>query len=511
MRIITGLLLLSAVAWAGERPRDLPAHPNILFIAVDDLRPELGAYGVSYVKSPNIDRLANQGVIFRQAHVQSAVCNPSRASLLTGLRPDTTKVWDLSTDLRQVSPDVVTLPQYLKARGYHTVAVGKIFHNIFPDALSWSEPQIRIPGYPFDPDAVYRAPENMAIQEAKKQEFIKAGKQAERIDQYGEWYLKAKATEAADLPDNAYFDGAQTDAALAKLAELKGSGQPFFFGVGFYRPHLPFNAPKKYWDLYDRAAIPLAADPFVGKDAPVIAINNLRELKGYTDFAQVKHPAEGSLTEAEARLLKHGYLASVSYVDAQVGRLLQRLEELGLAENTIVVLWGDNGWKLGEHNSWAKMTNYDVDTRVPLIVRMPGHSIHPAQVDRMVELVDLFPSLCELSGVPVPEHLEGRSFVPLMTHPAQPWKPAVFSQYLADGIWAPPDGKAYMGYTMRTDRYRYTAWLDWKTKAQVAVELYDHKADPLEDVNIAERPEMAEIKTELAHELAAGWRAQLPK
>jgi iduronate 2-sulfatase len=358
--------LAGCVSPAERRP------PNVLFIAVDDLRPELGAYGNTIIQTPNIDRLAASGTTFLQAHVQQAVCSPSRSSLMTGLRPDAIRIWDLWTHFRTTVPDVVTLPQQFMAHGYHAAAIGKIYHNIFPDTLSWSEPQLYVPGFPFDPDAVYRHPDNIAIQEARKAEIIAAGQQDRYIDVFGEWYLKAGATEKVDLPDSVYYDGAQTDVALKKLVELRDRDQPFFFGVGYYRPHLPFNAPAKYWDLYDPATIPLAENPDIPRDAPIMALNTMRELWGYSDFKHVAHPFNGSLTEAEERHLKHGYYASVSYVDAQIGRLLDRLEELGLAENTIVVLWGDHGWKLGEHNSWGKMTNYEVDTRAPLILRGPG-------------------------------------------------------------------------------------------------------------------------------------------
>ncbi len=245
-----------------------PAQPNILFIAVDDLRPELGCYGQAYVHSPNIDRLAQQAVVFNRAYCQQAVCNASRASLMTGLRPDSLQVWDLQTDFRQTKPDVVTLPQYFKQHGYHCAAVGKIYHNTIPDPLSWSEPKLHIDGWPFDPDAVYVTPANLALVEERKQQLIAEGQQEKRIDRLGKWYIKTVATEVADVPDNAYYDGAQTDVAVEKLKSLRDQGRPFFFAVGYYRPHLPFNAPKRYWDLYDRQQIPLAANNELPTGAP---------------------------------------------------------------------------------------------------------------------------------------------------------------------------------------------------------------------------------------------------
>lgn len=506
--ILAVMLPLLALLYGCNSER--PAPPNVLFIAVDDLRPELGCYGNDYVQSPNIDRLARNGITFNRAYCQSAVCNPSRASLLTGLRPDNIRVWDLQTDFRDHKPDAVTLPQYFKNNGYHSVAIGKIYHNVIPDSLSWSEDKLHIRGYPFDPDAVYRAPENLAILEQRQQEIIAAGREARHIDRLGQWYLKAVATEMVDMPDNVYYDGAQTDVAIEKLGELKANGKPFFFGIGYYRPHLPFNAPKKYWDLYDRAAIPLAENDRLPENAPLMAINNLRELRGYSDFKHIPHPQEGPLSEAETRLLKHGYLASVSYIDAQVGRLLDALDRLGLAENTIVVLWGDHGWKLGEQGSWCKMTNYEIDTRVPLILAAPGMKQRNLRSERLVEFVDVYPTLCELAGLPVPPGLDGRSAAPLLENPDRPWKKAAFSQFLREGIWIAPDGIEYMGYAIRTEHYRYVEWINWETKAFAAAELYDHQNDPLEQHNIVNLPENAALVQELAAQLKAGGDGAIP-
>jgi arylsulfatase A-like enzyme len=508
---ILALLLLGLIS-QGCGPSEPPesARPNVLFIAVDDLRPELGAYGNPDIRTPNIDRLAEGGVAFLQAHVQQAVCNPSRASVMTGLRPDSLRVWDLQTDFRRTVPDVVTLPQHFMRNGYHAAAIGKIYHNVIPDSLSWSEPKLHIDGYPFDPDAVYRHPDNIAIQEARKAAIIEAGEEARYIDQYGQWYLKAASTEAVSGEDDLYYDGAQTDAAIEKLGELAAGDRPFFFAIGYYRPHLPFNAPQKYWDLYDPAAIPSAGNPAVPLGGPPMAINNMRELRGYTDFRGVPHPFDGSVSAADARRLKHGYYASVSYVDAQVGRLLDALDDLGLAENTIVVLWGDHGWKLGEHNSWAKMTNYEVDTRAPLIVRAAGGRGRGAKIEGLVEFVDIYPTLAELAGLPVPDHVQGISLVPLVEDPDRPWKSAVFSQFLREGIWIAPDGIEYMGYAVRTDRYRYVTWVNWETGEVAARELYDHETDPGENVNLAGQPEYAGTLAELEQVRLAGWRAALP-
>ena len=486
------------------------SKPNILFIAVDDLRPELGCYGSEIAVSPHIDRLAESGVTFTRAYCQQAVCNPSRASLMTGLRPDTIQVWDLQTDFRTTRPQTVTLPQQLMKHGYHTVGIGKIYHNIIQDAASWSEPKMNVPDYPYDPDAVYRAKENVDWLEKKKQGLIAKGDKS-RVDQFGKWYLKHVATENPDVDDDAYFDGAQTTVAIEKMKRLAEKEKPFFLAVGYYRPHLPFNVPKRYWDLYDREAIPAAPNPSIPKNAPIMAVNTAREIRGYTDFKDMPQPHEGSLTEDQARLLKHGYLASVSYIDAQVGRLLDNLQKLGLDDNTIVVLWGDHGWKLGEHNSWCKMTNFEIDTRVPLIVRAPNAKENGKQCAQLVEFVDIYPTLCKLANVPLRDELEGTSLTPLLADAKRPWKKAVFSQFLRDGIWIAPDNVAYMGRCVRTERYRYVEWTKKDSKDVVARELYDLKNDPLENENVVKDKNNSETIAKLASILKQGWKQALPQ
>jgi arylsulfatase A-like enzyme len=489
---------LATAAMAAGRRRP----PNVLFLAVDDLRPELGVYGAKHVESPHIDALARSSTMFTRAYCQSALCNPSRASMMTGLRPDTLRVWDLQTDFRSTRPEATTIPQRFRAHGYRTVGIGKIFHNTFPDAASWDE-EMRIPGYPFDPDAVYRSASEVAAIEERKRQITAQGQQQRYIDRYGEWYLKGSATEAPDVADNAYFDGAQTDAAIAKLRELRDESKPFFFGVGYYRPHLPFNAPKRYWDLYDRERIPLSPYPQRARGAPLMAGNMNRELRGYRDFANAPRPHEGSLTEAQQRLLRHGYFASVSYIDAQIGRLLAELDRLKLADNTIIVLWGDHGWKLGEHNSWGKMTNYEIDTRIPLLIRAPG--VRPGVCNGLVESVDLFPTLCALSDVPAPGGMEGSNLTPLLRDPRRrSGKRAIFTQYLRNGIWVAPDGVEYMGRAIRTESHRYVEWRKWPTGDLAGRELYDLTQDPAETVNLDD----ARLMDTLAARLQRGWQQE---
>ena len=488
--------------------------PNILFIPVDDLRPDIGAYGDEYIKTPNMDRLARQGVTFDRAYCQQAVCNPSRASLLTGLRPDSIQVWDLRTDFRDNVPDVVTLPQFFKQHGYTTIGLGKAFHNNDPDTISWSITPENINGFPFDPDAVYANEENLAIQQEKIEQLKAEGKS--RIDQLGHWYVKANATENADVDDDAYYDGAQTTRAIEILQELKSESKPFFLSVGYYRPHLPFNAPKKYWDLYNRSEIPLAENQYIPEGSPAYLVHGEAELRGYSDCHNLPLPGEAAWDEDRQREIKHGYYASVSYTDAQIGRLLDELERLGLAENTLVVLWGDHGWKLGEHNGWCKQTNYEIDTRVPLIISGARVSAKGRHTNALTEFVDIYPTLCALANFAVPEHLQGISLVPLLENPDLEWKTAAYSQFLLGrfGRTKTVEGEQ-MGYTIRTDRYRYVEWYNWIKEDKMAgdllsKELFDHQIDPQENKNIAADPAHREIVEALSQQLKKGWRYSKP-
>jgi iduronate 2-sulfatase len=468
------------------------ARPNVLFIAVDDMRCELGCYGAAHVKSPNLDRLAASGVLFTRAYCQQAVCNPSRVSLLTGLRPDTTRVWDLVTEMRTVNPDVVTLPQHFRQHGYRAVAYGKIFHNPFPDAASWDEPTHNAQNVVAYSDA------NRERLASYREQMKAAGKSRDAIKR-----MRGPATEAQEQPDEKNFDGKQTSDALAKLRELSAGKAPFFLAVGYIRPHLPFITPKKYWDLYDRAKLPLAPNPHLPKGMPPVAfgdrnLGGFYELRGYLDYADAPSPFERPLTEAQQRELKHGYYASVSFVDAQIGRLLAGLDELGLAKNTIVVLWSDHGWKLGEHNSWCKQTVFEMDTRAPLMIRAPGAKANGRASDALVEFVDIYPTLCELAGLPVPKTLEGKSLAPLLNGSATKVKDAAFSQFPRK-----QDGRDFMGYAMRTERFRYVEWLDAVSGEISARELYDHASDAAENENIAARPEQAALLDLLSAQL---WR-----
>jgi arylsulfatase A-like enzyme len=464
------------------------AKPNILFIAADDLRPELGCYGKTWIKSPNIDRLASRGLVFQRAYCQQAVCSPSRTSLLTGLHPDTTKVYDLETHFRKTTPGAVTLPQHFMQHGYHCASMGKIFHNGMNDEKSWSEPHREQVG-----GRLYVLPENHRLIAQK----VRAAKDKGLVGMRFHNAAKGPPTEIADVPDADYTDGALADHAVKTLARLAETKKPFFLAVGFMRPHLPFNAPKKYWDLYDPAAIKLADNPFAPKNAPAIAATNWAELRAYETM-----PPKGDVSEAQARHLRHGYYACVSFLDANVGKVLDELERLKLAENTVIVLWGDHGWKLGEHGGWCKHTNYDVDANAPLIVVDPRAKAKGKSTRALVEFVDIYPSLCDLAGLPKPKELEGVSFTAALNDPETSARKAAFSQY--------PRGRI-MGYTMKTDAARLTVWLDGQANGKlVATELYDHVKDPAENENVAEKPEYADTLKELLGVMKSDARSIVP-
>jgi iduronate 2-sulfatase len=461
---------------------------NVLFIAVDDLRPELGCYGAPLVQSPNIDRLAAGGLTFNRAYCQQALCSPSRTSLLTGRRPDTTKVYNLEKHFRTELPEVITLPQLFKQHGYHSQGLGKIYHGAnLDDAPSWSVPSWK------SNKPIY-GPAGQKIYEARVAERKSQGLTA-RWRQDG---IKGPAWEAADVPDNALPDGDIADKAIEVLRERRN--ETFFLAVGFLRPHLPFVAPKKYFELYDPKKFELARNPYVPSNSPAFVPYHWGELRGYLGM-----PAEGPLTDEQARQMIHGYHASVSYIDAQVGRLLTELEQLKLRDRTIVILWGDHGWQLGEHGHWCKHTNYEEATRAPLIFSVPGQKTAGRNTDALVEFVDIFPSLAELCGLPLPEGLEGSSFKPLLENPTRPWKTAAFSQYPRP---VPGVGRA-MGHSLRTDRYRLTEWTIPGKDFKVS-ELYDYHKDPQGNVNVAEQADYAAKLQELSAQLQRGWKNARP-
>ncbi|MEM7015580.1 MAG: sulfatase, partial [Verrucomicrobiota bacterium] len=508
--------LLACLSLQGQDQR-----PHVLFIAIDDLRPELGCYGSPIAKSPVLDALAADGLRFDRAYCQQAICSPSRASLMTGARPDDIGVIENTAYFRELNPDIVTLPQHFIANGYETAYTGKIYHSkaMTDEEKSWSRKPAwnklavkRVPPVA----GPYRKPENQEIWRKNRDAmWAKYGKEGSGGLVHG------PAFEDADVEDHLYDDGLQTELAIATLRDHldKKPNQPLFLGLGFKKPHLNFMAPKKYWDLYDRNDIKLATQTEGPENGAATGLHASFELR-------TRHgiPKEGPIGDDLARTLLHGYYACVSYVDAQIGKMLAAVDELGIRDNTIVVVWGDHGWHLGEMGIWGKATNYEISARVPLIVWTPNGKARGKATDALVELLDIYPTLCDLAGLPTPDHLAGKSFAPLLGDPNQPWKTMAVSQYPNPALreWAAnplspgmrqtffgplieeveskiikQQGDAWdrdlfenhlMGYSARTERWRLVIWRDYRVSsaARVFTELFDHYNDPTETKNVAE-------------------------
>jgi len=447
-------------------------RPNVLFIAVDDLRNCAGAFGDPLAKTPSIDALAKRGTVFRNAHCQMAICNASRASLMTGLRPDSIRVWGLTKHFRDETPDVVTLPQLFKQNGYYTHSIGKVYHGSgrpSKDPPSWSD-------------------------KPELDHF-------EKIDNY---FLKknrtggkAAATERADVADNKYRDGKIADAAIRKLREFKQADKPFFLAVGFQKPHMPFTAPSKYWELHDRADLAEPSFARMPTGAPPLAGHDWPEARGYTDI-----PRQGPIALEKIAELRHGYYAATSFVDAQFGCVLDELKRLELDDNTIIVLYGDHGFHIGEHDLWGKLSNYDPATRAPLLMAHPGQKDKGAVIDRAVEFLDIYPTVVELCGLEPPGTLEGQSLAGVLDDRDAEVKDFAISQFPRPVSYNftrnPPKN---MGYSIRTEHYRYTRWVEFKTGKLLAEEFYDLKAGGIERNNETENPEYAQVVDKLKHRL----------
>lgn len=473
------LLILFALLPFGLASGASGQRPNVLLILVDDLKPSFGAYGDQWVHSPNLDRLAARGMRFDSAYCNQAVCAPSRNNLLVGSRSTSIGVYDLGHHFRRAVPDAVTLPQHFKNHGYHSAGIGKVFHighgNV-NDEHSWS--------VPFQPDKVidYVLPESTGG-ELTREEALFSNRSARGRPRGAAW-------ERADVDDEAYADGRIASEGIERLRSYKESGEPFFLTLGFVKPHLPFCAPAKYWDLYDRSEMPLADYTRPPEGAPPYAGKTLLELNQYKPV-----PRDPPLTEDLKRTLIHGYYAALSYMDAQVGRVLDELDRLGMAESTLIVLWGDHGYHLGDHGAWTKHTNYEQANRIPIVVVTPGVATPGSSTTALVETVDIYPTLCELAGLPAPsgpQPIDGESLAPVLKNPSANVRDHVYHCY-------PRGGR--LGRAVRTDRHRLVEWKRWAdSEAQVDYELYDYQEDPLETRNLANgRPEvLAELKAMLA-------------
>jgi iduronate 2-sulfatase len=439
---LLGMVLVNLHTTPASEITRTPTEHNVLFIAVDDLRTSLGCYGDTLVKSPNIDRLAQESRLFTRAYCNQAVCGPSRTSILTGRLPDNTRVWHNRNLFRDTLPDLVTLPEYFKNHGYHAQSLGKVFsgnaREAEQDPQSWSVPPLlKGPGW-----------SNYALK--KNQGYSSKG----------------VATEMADLPDEGYSDGKLAALAVETLEDLAKRKQPFFLAVGFFKPHLPFCAPKKYWDLYDPAEFHLAEFTDRTHGAPEIAYHEHRELGGYKDV-----PKDEKFGADKTRHLRHGYYACVSYADAQVGKLLDALERFGLEDNTIIVFWGDHGYALGEGDRWCKSTNFEMDTRAPLMLRFPEMPEPGVTTEALIEYVDLYPTIVELAGLPAAPDLDGTSLVPILNDPRCEGRPFALSQFARPFDPTLPE---VMGYSVRTRTHRYTRWVQWPSRDLLAEEFYDY-------------------------------------
>ncbi|MFT4567469.1 MAG: arylsulfatase A-like enzyme [Saprospiraceae bacterium] len=461
------LLLIVCFSCTDKNNGDDYLKPNILFIAIDDLRPELGCYGNQIIKSPNIDQLASEGYLFENHYVTVPTCGPSRHCLLTGIAPKTRDEIKNSVSANTLSgQEEVELPEtflhQLRRNGYYTVGIGKISHHPDGHVYGYMEsPENRPLELPHSWDEMLLNDEKW---ESGHNAFFGYANGTNRNTLNKE----VKPYENADVPDTGYVDGLTTLLAINKLQELKLRNEPFCLAVGFFKPHLPFTAPKKYWDLYNRDDITVTESPNIPKSI------NEKSLQASGEFNQYKLGEEKAslskpVSDEYAKKLKHAYYACISYIDAQVGMLLQELEDSGMAENTIVILWGDHGWHLGDHRVWGKHTLFDRALHSPLIIRTP-HSTSPKNISEVVSTMDIYPTLMDLCDVDMPYASDGQSMMPLLeSNDLEDWDNDAFS-YFKQGI------------SLKTPEYRITKYF---RNEQPDVELYDHVLDPLESVNIA--------------------------
>jgi arylsulfatase A-like enzyme/GH35 family endo-1,4-beta-xylanase len=493
MNKILNLTLLFLFFLGIIHAQDSQTAPNILFIAIDDLKPTIGAFGDDLAHTPNIDLLAEQATVFLNNHTQQAVCGPSRASLMTGKRPDYTKVRDLKTKMRDMVPEIVTIPQYFKNQGYKTIGLGKIFDprcvDEFRDKPSWSVPFM--PEHKFEYPNDFGPPAMGFYQDPKIKLYIQKLRneaKANGIKNLGK-YLRdtfKPPFEKTDAPDDAYVDGALAMYANKFLDEYKPeSNEPFFLAVGFKRPHLPFTAPKKYWDMYNPSKFEIAKFQQNSKNGPSIAYHSSGELRSYITpeiSYEISKNNRVILSDEFQKELIHGYYASTSFIDAQIGKIVDKLKETGLHKNTIIVIWGDHGWHLGDHGLWNKHSNFEQATRSPLVIFDPRVN-EKIQIKSPTEFVDIFPTLCAATGLKIPENLDGKNLMPLVRGEQISVKPFAVSQWT---------NAKKTGYSFRTDRYRYTVWLNGKKSTDpvfeediFAEELYDYRTDPAETINLA--------------------------
>lgn len=477
------VMVMGAVAVAACVPMEKPPpradttvpvkRPNILLIMIDDLKPALGAFGDPVAISPNIDRLAARGARFERAYANQAVCAPSRINLMTGRRSTSTGIYGFGKDLRDVIPDAVTLPERFKQAGYQTESIGKVFHvghGSHDDPRSWSVPPVH------DHVIEYLEPESTGGKATREEALFNEVPIQGDVWTYARTLGRGAAWESPDVPDDAYADGRTARRAVQRLRELKGSASPFFLAVGFARPHLPFSVPKRYWDMYDPASLPMPAFERMPDGAPEIAGKVGGEIAAYRPVPEGVSGVE--FPEALKRKLIHGYYAGVSYVDVQIGKVLDALEREGLADDTIVVLWGDHGWHLGDHGIWTKHTNYEQAVRQPLIIAWPGTVRTGTAPRQIAETVDIYPTLLSLAGLKPAarmQPLDGVDLAPALRDASRVVRPYAYHAYTRPG---------WIGQAIRTARYRLVRWTRAKDGKR-EYEFYDLQADTGETRSLA--------------------------
>lgn len=470
--IVILLSIAVTCALADARFDQQTCKQNVLFIMADDLRVELRSYG-SVAHTPNLDRFAKMSLQFDRAYCQQAVCNPSRSSLMTSRRPNSLQLFNNGTHFREKNPDVITMPQWFKQHGYHTRCVGKIFHNwhteVHGDPISWSAPEFLHYANHGDDQAQVSGPlpPNLATTTG------------------GFGYAKSGICECRDVPDEAYYDGRVAAEAVRVLEEIKD--QPFFLAVGFWRPHAQFNAPKRYWDLYDRMKLP-PVNERRPDGAPELAFHENTEILG--PVANQKKPTPEQIAE-----MRHGYFANISYMDAQFGKVLDAVDRLKLWDRTVVVFVSDHGYHLGEHSLWAKTSNFEYDSRVPLFIRPAGsYAQAGARTSSLAELIDLYPTLLDLTGIPAPTGIEGVSLRPILQDPKSSVKNGAFTQHPRPAYFDRTPSKVphAMGVSVRTKDVRYTEWREWQTGKILDRELYSEADEPHETRNVIDQPSLAD-------------------
>jgi iduronate 2-sulfatase len=474
--VVRALFLLALACQAAPAADAVSSkRPNVLFVVFDDLNNRLGCYGDPVAKSPNLDRLAARGTVFTRNFCQQPICGPSRASFMSGRRPDSLGIWSMTKYLYDLHPDAVTIPQWFMQHGYTSMSIGKVLGGYGKEAdfKKLTVPDRRTGGKTKDE---FSLPHGSPLSPNLSQDPL---------------------CENRDVPDEACFDNISASLAISELHALAKKPEPFFLALGIFKPHTPYQVPKRYWDMYRREDIPAIETPTRPRNAPEIAFHANHEILGEPN-------AQRTLDEEAKREIRHGYYAAMSFADAQFGRVLDALDELKIRDNTIVVIIGDNGFEIGEHDCWGKMTLFGWDARVPLIISAPGLSKVGVKTHAISELIDLFPTLTELSGLPSPPKLDGTSLVPVLKDPSSAAKTAALTQFPRPALYwggGPQALPQVMGYGLFTERWNYHEWRDFKTGHIVGQELYDQENDPLETVNLAGTVEGAAQVPILAEQL----------